>query len=102
LHTFDRLSSIHHQSVVLFLAGLCSLVVVNLLTITAPHPQDPYMINVGLTPFTTTASALSLLLVFRTNASYGRWWEARKVSEPFASATRTESANPLVHRLPVA
>jgi hypothetical protein len=37
------------------------------------------MINVGLTPFTTTASALSLLLVFRTNASYGRWWEARKV-----------------------
>ena len=51
------------------------------LTIAASHPQDPYMINVGLTPFTTTASALSLLLVFRTNASYGRWWEARKVSD---------------------
>ena len=39
----------------------------------------PYTINVGLTPFATTASALSLLLVFRTNASYDRWWEARKV-----------------------
>jgi hypothetical protein len=31
-------------------------------------------------PFTLSAPALSLLLVFRTNASYGRWWEARKVS----------------------
>eukprot|EP00976_Prorocentrum_cordatum_P086682 1186598-Prorocentrum_minimum.AAC.2 len=30
-------------------------------------------------PFTLSAPALSLLLVFRTNASYGRWWEARKV-----------------------
>jgi hypothetical protein len=67
---------------------VCALwLFVDLLTVTAPHPQDPFMINVGLTPFTTTASALSLLLVFRTNASYGRWWEARKVSEPFASAT---------------
>jgi len=26
-----------------------------------------------------TTGALSLLLVFRTNASYGRWWEARKI-----------------------
>lgn len=58
---------------------------VQYLTMAAPHPQDPYMINVGLTPFTTTASALSLLLVFRTNASYDRWWEARKVSDPPAT-----------------
>ncbi|KAK3268900.1 hypothetical protein CYMTET_22623 [Cymbomonas tetramitiformis] len=26
-----------------------------------------------------TTAALSLLLVFRTNSSYGRWWEARKI-----------------------
>lgn len=49
---------------------------------------DPYMINVGLTPFTTTASALSLLLVFRTNASYGRWWEARKIWGGLLNRTR--------------
>uniref|UniRef100_A0A0G4FR41 Bestrophin homolog n=1 Tax=Chromera velia CCMP2878 TaxID=1169474 RepID=A0A0G4FR41_9ALVE len=30
-------------------------------------------------PHTVLASSLSLLLVFRTNASYDRWWEARKV-----------------------
>lgn len=28
-------------------------------------------------PFTLSSPALGLLLVFRTNASYGRWWEAR-------------------------
>ncbi|GAB4814212.1 hypothetical protein N2152v2_001258 [Parachlorella kessleri] len=30
-----------------------------------------------VTPFTLSSFALSLLLVFRTNSSYGRWWEAR-------------------------
>ncbi|KAI8468050.1 MAG: Bestrophin, RFP-TM, chloride channel-domain-containing protein [Monoraphidium minutum] len=29
--------------------------------------------------FNLTAFALSLLLVFRTNSSYDRWWEARKI-----------------------
>lgn len=29
-------------------------------------------------PFTLSSSSMGLLLVFRTNASYGRWWEARK------------------------
>ena len=29
--------------------------------------------------FNLTAFALSLLLVFRTNSSYDRWWEARKL-----------------------
>jgi predicted membrane chloride channel (bestrophin family) len=28
-------------------------------------------------PFTVTSTFLSLLLVFRTNSAYGRWWEAR-------------------------
>ena len=30
-------------------------------------------------PFTIAGASLSLLLVFRTNASYGRWDEARKM-----------------------
>jgi predicted membrane chloride channel (bestrophin family) len=52
--------------------------------------------TLGLTPFTMTASVLSLLLVFRTNASYDRWWEARKVSEP--SATCESNARDLGRR----
>ncbi|GFR51462.1 hypothetical protein Agub_g13871 [Astrephomene gubernaculifera] len=30
-------------------------------------------------PFNLTTFALSLLLVFRTNSSYSRWWEARQI-----------------------
>lgn len=37
-------------------------------------PPPPYL---TLAPFTLTSFALSLLLVFRTNSSYSRWWEAR-------------------------
>jgi len=36
------------------------------------------MIGLPLTPFTTLTPSLGLLLVFRTNASYKRWDEARK------------------------
>jgi len=34
--------------------------------------------NQYLQPFILTSFAVSLLLVFRTNASYDRWWEVRK------------------------
>lgn len=43
------------------------------------NTETDYSIMLPMAPFNTTASALSLLLVFRTNASYGRWWEARKI-----------------------
>lgn len=35
------------------------------------------MMKLPLEPFTLSSSALGLLLVFRTNSSYARWWEAR-------------------------
>lgn len=35
-----------------------------------PHPD--------ITPFEYTGAVLGLVLVFRTNAGYDRWWEARK------------------------
>lgn len=35
-------------------------------------------LSLPMAPFTMSSSALSLLLVFRTNASYGRWNEARQ------------------------
>jgi len=36
-------------------------------------------INIGALPFTISSAALSLLLVFKTNSAYDRWWEARIV-----------------------
>mmetsp|Transcript_22851 Transcript_22851/g.43678 ORF Transcript_22851/g.43678 Transcript_22851/m.43678 type:complete len:482 (+) Transcript_22851:112-1557(+) len=38
-----------------------------------------WSLTLPMTPFNTSASALSLLLVFRTNSSYSRWWEARMI-----------------------
>mmetsp|Transcript_23414 Transcript_23414/g.50788 ORF Transcript_23414/g.50788 Transcript_23414/m.50788 type:complete len:425 (-) Transcript_23414:142-1416(-) len=44
--------------------------------------QDPIaelpLLRLPLTPFTLASPSLGLLLVFRTNASYSRWDEARK------------------------
>jgi predicted membrane chloride channel (bestrophin family) len=45
-----------------------------------PAPQDVTQASSMLAvPFNLTTFALSLLLVFRTNSSYSRWWEARMV-----------------------
>jgi ion channel-forming bestrophin family protein len=33
----------------------------------------------GLAPFTLLGITLSIYLVFRNNAAYDRWWEARKL-----------------------
>jgi len=38
--------------------------------------------------FNLTAFALSLLLVFRTNSSYDRWWEGRKLWGGVVNRTR--------------
>lgn len=40
-------------------------------------------------PFTLSSPALGLLLVFRTNASYGRWLEARKAWDVTTSSCRS-------------
>ncbi len=39
---------------------------------TPPHTHTPPSCSCSLTSF-----ALSLLMLFKTNSSYGRWWEAR-------------------------
>ncbi|CAL5219186.1 g972 [Coccomyxa viridis] len=39
-------------------------------------------------PFTLTSFALALLLVFRTNSSYDRWWEARRMWGQLLNITR--------------
>ena len=43
--------------------------------------SDNYHFDLGIeaNPFEIAGAVLGLLLVFRTNASYDRWWEARKL-----------------------
>lgn len=38
----------------------------------------PALAVLPIEPFQLTSFALSLLLVFRTNSSYGRWYEGRR------------------------
>lgn len=43
----------------------------------AIHAWAPAAWQLPLTPFTLTSFAMAALVVFRTNTSYARWWEAR-------------------------
>jgi len=40
-------------------------------------PKDRVVLSLPALPFTVSGTFLSLLLVFRTNSAYARWWEAR-------------------------
>jgi len=40
-------------------------------------PAGRPVLSLPALPFTVSGTFLSLLLVFRTNSAYGRWWEAR-------------------------
>ena len=44
--------------------------------------------DVDVTPFEFAGAALGILLVFRTNAGYERWWEARKLWGGFVDRSR--------------
>ena len=53
--------------------------------------------------FNLTSFALSLLMVFRTNSSYARWWEARTVrilhnSVPLQTVGIAQLPAPAVHQ----
>mmetsp|Transcript_7489 Transcript_7489/g.11196 ORF Transcript_7489/g.11196 Transcript_7489/m.11196 type:complete len:387 (+) Transcript_7489:64-1224(+) len=45
-------------------------------------------IQISMKPHTLLGSALGLLLVFRTNAAYNRFWEGRKIWEKIISRSR--------------
>lgn len=47
-----------------------------------------WKIALEVTPFEFAGAALGVLLVFRTNAGYDRWWEARKLWGGFVDRTR--------------
>ena len=50
------------------------------------------------TPHSLLGSALGLLLVFRTNTAYARFWEGRKIWEKVASVSRDLSRMAMLYR----
>lgn len=49
-------------------------------------------LRIEMTPFEFSGFALGLLLVFRTNAGYDRWWEARKLWGSIVNQSRNLAA----------
>lgn len=63
----------------LFFTGLAVLAGLYFTAQQAGHLTGLLVFNFGIIPFSLTGSALSFLLVFRTNTSYRRWLEARRM-----------------------
>ncbi len=53
--------------------------------------------QLDLTPFEFAGAALGVLLVFRTNAGYERWWEARKLWGGFVDRSRNFAISTLAY-----
>eukprot|EP00635_Sarcinochrysidales_sp_CCMP3193_P011889 CAMPEP_0118905756 /NCGR_PEP_ID=MMETSP1166-20130328/9608_1 /TAXON_ID=1104430 /ORGANISM="Chrysoreinhardia sp, Strain CCMP3193" /LENGTH=358 /DNA_ID=CAMNT_0006845027 /DNA_START=44 /DNA_END=1121 /DNA_ORIENTATION=- len=66
----------------LVMIGAIAGAVVGLSAFGVFHPAIPAL------PLTLTAPALGLLITFRTNSAYGRWWEARKIWGAVINKTR--------------
>eukprot|EP00959_Pyramimonas_sp_CCMP1952_P267269 5588140-Pyramimonas_sp.AAC.1 len=64
---------------------------VSILTLRLCSQSLPFTLSLPYNALGYTTGAVSLLLVFRTNSSYGRWWEARKVR-----GSRTSSPTPVL------
>mmetsp|Transcript_15351 Transcript_15351/g.30573 ORF Transcript_15351/g.30573 Transcript_15351/m.30573 type:complete len:401 (+) Transcript_15351:183-1385(+) len=63
----------------------------------AGHAIGDHML-ITKTPHSLLGSALGLLLVFRTNTAYARFWEGRKIWEKVASVSRDLSRMAMLYR----
>jgi ion channel-forming bestrophin family protein len=54
-----------------------------------------HFLPISATPITIIATALTLLLTFRNNSAYDRWWEARKIWGGIVNDSRTFGARVL-------
>ena len=73
-HLFDIEGSMVRE-----ILGRVSLCVIWTALVVATHHLTPFQLNMKSTIHTLVGVALGLLLVFRTNASYDRYWEGRKM-----------------------
>jgi putative membrane protein len=57
----------------------------------------PPELGIDVGPFEVAGAALGLLLVFRTNGGYDRWWEGRKLWGAIVNQSRELALTALVH-----
>jgi ion channel-forming bestrophin family protein len=67
-----------------------------LVTFVEKHPTFPN-VAIPLTPYEVLGAALGALLIFRTNAGYERWWEARKLWGGIVNQSRNLVIQGLAH-----
>jgi putative membrane protein len=89
----DRLALVHMRRIFLqsLVFVLIAVIVCFLEWVTVPT------IGIEIGPFEWGGAALSLLLVFRTNAGYERWWEARKLWGGIVNQSRNLATAALVY-----
>lgn len=54
----------------------------------AIHAMDPISWQIPTLPLTILGSALGIFVSFRSNAAYGRWWEARQLWGQLVNSSR--------------
>ncbi len=61
------------------------------------HSRLPYGLPTDLGPYEVAGAVLGLLLVFRTNAGYDRWYEGRKLFGQIVNDSRNLAVTVLTH-----
>ncbi|SOD92281.1 bestrophin family protein [Spirosoma fluviale] len=75
--TFNRADTVRKLLPALVIIGLYSFIIVHLIEM-ADLSDNPHLKNFSLM-HTLLSFVISMLLVFRTNTAYDRWWEGRKL-----------------------
>ncbi|QIP16380.1 hypothetical protein G8759_28930 [Spirosoma aureum] len=75
--TFNRADTVRKLLPVLIGVGVYSFIIVHILEL-FDLSENPHLKNLSLM-HTLLSFVISMLLVFRTNTAYDRWWEGRKL-----------------------
>ncbi|QHV96248.1 bestrophin family protein [Spirosoma endbachense] len=75
--TFNRADTVRKLLPVLIGVGVYSFIIVHILEL-LDLSENPHLKNLSLM-HTLLSFVISMLLVFRTNTAYDRWWEGRKL-----------------------
>lgn len=95
-HLFDiRGSLVREIAIRMALIGLWTLAIEAVFFVCERYGIPSPKVNTSM--HTLVGVALGLLLVFRTNASYDRWWEGRKLWGGIVNETRNLTRLALVH-----
>lgn len=69
--------------------NIITIMLISAIVVYLFHYENMTFLAIPLGVPMTLGTAISLILAFRTNASYGRWWEARKIWGAIVNDSRT-------------